>query len=285
MAPNRKQLNLLSLADLDIPVQAKFLPLTHPLEQAQQTIKEPVRTAAKPIVTECASYWDWTADVPEEPKDLFSASSLESNLIKDSQLELSSDIIYATDIAENDDYWNESVEEPESATKPQHDTYWSWPADPKDARIAAILKDEAARQQFLADKIVEDLVNTRPTDTPSQQKQESDSYWSWESSSALIVSESLDEVYSQSYWEWKSDDRSKAQVNKAEIIRSILESEACRQVVSLAKIEESLQEATLPETCATQASSDEYWSWPVAEDNYWSWSAKPVAATQGYWEW
>lgn len=285
MAPNRKQLNLLSLADLDIPVQAKFLPLTHPLEQAQQTIKERVRTPTKPVTTETASYWDWPADVPEEPKDLFSASSLESNLIKDSQRELSSDIVYATDVAENDDYWNESVEEPVSVTKPQHDTYWSWPADPEDARIAAILKDEATRQQFSADRIVEDLVNTRSIDTSSQQKPESDSYWSWESSPALIVSESLDAVYSQSYWEWKSDDRSKAEVNKLEIIRSILESEACRQVVSLAKIEENLQKATMPETCSTLASSDDYWSWPVSEDNYWSWSTKPVTCVTGYWEW
>lgn len=263
MAPNRKQLNLLSLADLDIPVQAKFLPLTHHLEQAQQTIlKVPVRTVLKPFAT--ASYWEWPADVPEEPKDLFSVSSLESNLIKDSQRKLSSDIIYASDVAENDDYWSESMKAPESNTKPQHDTYWSCPADPKDAHVAAILMDESFRQQFSADSIVENLVNTRSADIPSQHKQESDSYWSWESSPALIVNDLLDEVYSLSYWEWKSGDRSKAQVNKAEITRSILESETCRQVVSLAKIEENLQKVTLPETCASQASSVEYWSWQVA---------------------
>lgn len=284
MAPNRKQLSLLALAELDIRVEAKFLPLTHPLEQVQQSIKEPVRTPSKSIATESAYYWDWPADVPQEPKDLFSTASLEANLIKDSQRELISDVIYATDAA-GDEYWNESAEEPEPNTKPQHDSYWSWPAEPKDAHISAILKDEATRQVISVHRIVENLVLRQPADAPSQQKQENDDYWAWESSPALVVSESLDEVYSQSYWEWKSDHRSKAEVNKAEIVRSILEAESCRQQVSLAKIEENLQKTTLPESSAAQALSDEYWSWPAVEDNYWNWSAKPIAATQGYWDW
>jgi hypothetical protein len=282
MAPNVKRLNLLasSLADLDI-VQAKYLPLTHPSEQAQQSVQASIRTPAP-----TASYWDWPADTPEEveePKDLFSASSLEANLVKDSQREASADIIYATDAAENDDYWSERVVE-ETITKPQHDSYWSWPAQPQEAHIQAILEDEATRQQLSADKIVKNLVNSRFADRASQQNPACDSYWAWQSP-AQVVSDSLDEVYSQAYWEWKSDDRSKAEINKSEMIKTILASEACRQIVSLAKIEQNLKKSSLPATCATQASSDDYWSWaPAVEEGYWDWSAKSVTTGMGYWD-
>ena len=97
MPPNRKSPTQLTssveLRGLNIPLKAKFLPLTDPKEATQrhnqdrkyvqqELIHDP--KIEKPIKK--VSYWDWPSDTAEEERldDLFSLSRLESNLITDS---------------------------------------------------------------------------------------------------------------------------------------------------------------------------------------------------------
>lgn len=282
MAPNRKQLNLLatSLADLElVQPQAKYLPLTHPSEQAQETVQTPkIQSSEAP-----ASYWDWEANVPEEPKDLFSAAAIEANLIKDSQRAPSANVIRASDVSENDCYWDETVEEVSTTTKPQHDTYWSWPAQAQSALIQAILEEEAASQKLSTAKLLKNLLNSRSAAAKSQPNPASDNYWEWPSQA---TNEDLDEAYSRAYWEWESDLPSSTPSN-SEVIAALLQQEACRQILSLERMEKNLKEFRASGDATQASSSDSYWAWPTVEDNYWDMNAQPAvaAAGQGYWDW
>lgn len=293
MAPNVKQLHLLasSLADIDV-VQAKYLPLTHSAEQAvQEQQTAPSRTPAQ--IAESDSYWGWTADVPSTPvvqeeeqpaKDLFSAASIEANLIKDSQRTTSADIIVASDAAENDDYWAEASTVSASKTKPQHDDYWYAPANPEEALIQAILNDEFARQSVSVQTIQKNLLAARSQSRATGQKAANDGYWA----EATVPVDTLKEAYSQSYWNWDSDLRSKAEANKADVIDSIMAEEQCRQAVSCARIEQHLKSTVLPPCGQTKASSDAMWSWShdaKPSDSYWDTSLPQAVGHQaGYWD-
>ena len=293
MAPNVKQLHLLasSLADISV-VQAKYLPLTHSTEQAvQQAAPVPSRTPAQ--IAESDSYWGWSADVPSTPviqqeeeqptKDLFSAASIEANLIKDSQRTPSADIIVASDAAENDDYWAEATASADK-TKPQHDDYWYAPANPEEAHIQAILNDEFARQSVSVQTVEKNLLAARSQSRATGQKAANDDYWA----EATAPVDSLKEAYSQSYWNWDSDVRSKAEVNKADLIESILAEEQCRQAVSCARIEQHLKSTVLPACGQTKASSDAMWSWShdaKPSDSYWDTTLPQAVGHQaGYWD-
>ena len=298
MAPNVKQLHLLasSLADLEV-VQAKYLPLTHPASDqqvAQPTTQAPSVPSRTPAQIEAsASYWDWQPEVPsvqeeavEEPKkDLFSAASIEANLIKDSQRTASANIVVAEDTAENDYYWQERVEQADQ-TKPQHDDYWFSPANPEEAHIQAILNDEFARQSVSLETIEKHLLAARSALRATGQKPANDDYWC--ESAPVVERESLKQVYSQNYWTWESDVSGKSESNKAALIQAILAEEQCRQLVSLARLEHNLQTSVLPACGQTKASSDEVWSWShdaTPSDSYWDTSApKAVGHQVGYWD-
>lgn len=299
MAPNRKQLTLLteSLADLDL-VQPKYLPLTS--EVQQQTSVKPV-VAIQPQTAPSDDYWTWTSEdvvVEEEPtKDLFSCSSIEQNLIKDAENRATtSNVIKSETTVEG--YWDEATSSTTeediitTTTKPQHDNYWAWPVNEKEARIAAILADEVARTKMSTDKIISNLRQV-PQKAVREMIAANDQYWDWESPSGLIISDALDEVYSNSYWEWSADERSEVN-NKVAFLANILQYEANRQLLSTDRIEANLQKApaTSCQVQAATATNDDYWSWSTpatstSQDNYWDWNAKPAVEASGksYWDW
>ena len=108
MAPNRKNIPSLiqtfsssDLQSLQNAIQPKFLPLTHPSEEKKSTLHKP----KKPQAGSSASYWDWPADVEQEPIDVLSLSNIESNLIQAANA-------------------NAAVAETESEQVPAHDDYW-----------------------------------------------------------------------------------------------------------------------------------------------------------------
>lgn len=295
MAPNRKQLAFClgnPLVDNTQLVQPKYLPLTHTLEQA--TVPAPVTTDAQSFNNNGPSddYWNWEApEVTKEeeaPKDLFSVSSIEANLLKEAeQLKASSDVE-----ASNDGYWAEAeqdtvvVDEANKALS-QETGYWDWPEQLKDAQIAMILRDELARNRVSVDAIEKQLVQQsaqEQTRNPfCQPKAENDSYWTWEVPTT-VEADSGD--VNDSYWQWNTEDEEET---NAAVVASILQYEANRELLSAAHVERSLASAPQPSTtCAQQASSedsDDYWAWQAQEDDYWNMRPAPVVAQKGYWDW
>jgi len=244
MAPNVKQLHLLahSIADLEI-VTSKYAPLTQ--ETTQEVVATPAVVASSSI--ESVSYWDWPADVPavEEPKkDLFSASFLEANLIKECQQESSNVAVVNAD--END-------------CQSSHD-YWTWPAatttGPQEEETRRIASDNYWAWKTPAEE-------TATTDSEEEQ--------------------ALKEAYSKAYWEWRSDDVNQAAVveDNDAVVRSILQNENIRAVFSVERLVEHLKANQLPESVGLSScrDSNDYWDWnakstPVvaaADQGYWDW--------------
>eukprot|EP00339_Tiarina_fusa_P006166 CAMPEP_0117026322 /NCGR_PEP_ID=MMETSP0472-20121206/19367_1 /TAXON_ID=693140 ORGANISM="Tiarina fusus, Strain LIS" /NCGR_SAMPLE_ID=MMETSP0472 /ASSEMBLY_ACC=CAM_ASM_000603 /LENGTH=261 /DNA_ID=CAMNT_0004733305 /DNA_START=48 /DNA_END=833 /DNA_ORIENTATION=+ len=260
MAPNRKNLTgllqALSSSDLESlqsSVQPKFLPLTHPVEQAKQQQQQhhPQQTTQpqtpRQPQNESASYWEWTSeDVVEEaePVDLFSASRLEANLIKDA---------------------NAAAQQQESQQVAAHDDYWA----------------EADQQQISEQAVVETApqhVDASYWDWTSKQE-ESQSYWEWESPKVAphVVNPSA-YPSKANYWDWETQ----------ESVKAVLESEAAREFLAAANIVRQLQAAAPVSSSGTKSSSDDYWTGSEhLGDEYWQAASTPVVAatgSAGYWD-
>ena len=95
MAPNRKNVSGIvqalsnnDLESLQNSVEPKYLPLTHPSEEAKHQQQEETVAVAPQKAQDSDSYWDWPSpEIVEEPEtvDLFSASRIEANLIKEAE--------------------------------------------------------------------------------------------------------------------------------------------------------------------------------------------------------
>ena len=287
MAPNKKQIAYLtdSIADVDLVVDSKFLPLTDPREaELQSTLQQRQQQQEQPID---GSYWDWQPDeevLAEEKKEshaaLFSAERYEKNLIQDGQRGAASVIVVSSDAdtAENDAYWSEASAETANATKPQHHTYWYAPADPREALIQAIVRDEADRKVVSADNIEQNLLRQArnllsSTRSSGRQNPHYDDYWNFDTTLT-------DGAYSQAYWDWSEGQDGQVQ--------QLLSTD--RLVENLKKMQTSSPSCSGNST-ARLASSDDYWSWaegvPLADD-YWNWNAQSstvaVGGAGGYWD-
>ena len=301
MAPNRKQVSqLLSSSPVDFTslqatVQPKFLPLTHPKEEQQHLERQQEQEKVVAQQQEAsASYWDWPADVP---KDLFSASHLESNLVKASE-EIKEDTSNTN--ADNDDYWAEesSSSEQPVVTKPQHvvvnvASYWDWPTttekEEKQATIDAIVEEDKARRFVSAS-----LKNVQPSNNDPQQTTthaSNDGYWAWES--PVMASHTSDFTHPQAnYWDWETPSDDKETVMKNSMIAELQAYEHARQLLSsehIVKLLQQQQQSTESVTATTpSAMSDDYWTWsePLG-DAYWDETPKAAVACggAGYWDW
>jgi len=274
MAPNRKSVTTLveSLSNSDLQslqntIQPKFLPLTHPQEQAETS--EPNR------VDSSASYWEWPTETVEST-DVLSLANIESNLIQASRSQSQT----VTTKAENDDYWAEDQQQQEdspdsSSTQPQHIitcSYWDWTSNPKQAAIDSILAEERAYQMVSAAVSQAMTVTHKPSSPLLQPCRESnDSYWQWESP---IVSSSRD---NDSYWDWQPKNP----------LQALLEYERAREFLTVDNILCQLQAAP-PVDCATatKTESDDYWNWSEHYgDQYWEAHPAALATASGYWDW
>ena len=295
MAPNRKQIDLLLTTSVDLTllqstVQPKFLPLTHPKEEEQHLQRQRETTVQQQQPQEkSASYWDWPADVP---KDLFSASHLESNLIKAS--EEVADIVSNKINSENDDYWAEESSASQQqivATKPKHEvaSYWDWRTtseqEEQQATIDAIIEEDNARR-FVSASL--DNVQATAADVAANTDASNDGYWSWES--PVTASHLNDASHPQAnYWDWETTTESEKKKN---MIAQFKAYEHARQLLTSEHIVELLQkQQPIESVLAAPEKSDEYWTWSESlGDVYWDESpvTKPSAVIAcggaGYWD-
>jgi hypothetical protein len=283
MAPNRKNISSLletlssnDLQSLQNTVQPKFLPLTHPKEEQQQPKPETQQV-------ESVSYWDWSPEVEQEPIDLFSAASIQSNLIQAANAITESE---SQRVADHDDYWaDQSLAPTVPVTQPQHIecSYWQWPAeqDSKKATIDRILAEERAYELVsgATTEATEIAAETPVSCHVEPSKVANNSYWIWQS--LQVAAHTLDASHpSNKYWDW---DAQAAQVQSP--LQALLEYEAAREFLTAANIVRQLQESQPVEAHrALQASSDDYWS-DCQANQYWDMPAAAVVSTgQGYWD-
>lgn len=294
MAPNRKNVASLiqtfpssDLQSLQNAIQPKFLPLTHPSEEKKSTLHKP----KKPQAGSSASYWDWPADVEQEPIDVLSLSNIESNLIQAANANAAVAETKSEQVPAHDDYWDDQVERETASVvfvnKPQHveSPYWAWPADQdsKQATIESILIEEKAYR--LVSGVTSEMTekNAEPCPEPHQvhaTKASNDQYWKWEA--AEVASHVLDDTHPNgTYWEWNKRDE------KVALLRSLLEHEAARRILAVDNIVRQLQSQKASRASCIQERFDDYWT--VSEgygDQYWEAQQTPVAATgTGYWNW
>jgi hypothetical protein len=300
MAPNRKNVTCLvlpvnssELQNLRTTVQAKFLPLTDPLEQQQHDQSQQQEQNRRE--QESDSYWNWTAEGDtntEEEADLFSLSRIESNLIADATKYADNTV---HQVVAHDDYWAGSSvtgDDNESSTrKSQHEAahYWDWSANPE-----AYERDRAARLTSTAhiEANLQSLVRSESVHVHTQ-KEHHDSYWQWDSDD--IPTHVLDPSHpNHDYWTWKVDGvPSTEEARKQKAIQAILRYEAARQLVCTDRIVESLQEISqihdLSSSSATDVDSDSYWRWSesCSDSNLVDCAAAPAVTTagKGYWDW
>jgi hypothetical protein len=193
--------------------------------------KDQVYQPQKPVV-ESASYWEWSAS-EVEPSDLFSADHIEANLVKAASTVESKSVTNAS----ADDYWSESNQDDEQ------DTLAAMPSSPQ--------------QQ------VESSVDYwRET---SQQRTESDNYWSTDSvlppstirtdsvvPPSTIRSTAVNPSESAAYWQEQTH-------------------------VSATDCTNNYWAESRP----SESSDGDYWQWSASvrpeSDNYWQWSSVTVA--------
>jgi hypothetical protein len=267
MAPNLNNVAILELPvaaeALQNTIQFKFLPLTDPREQGQfleQQQKLESETAAEEY---SVSYWDWTANTPEEKvqkkHDLFSVSHIESNMINDAQK-----AAYSSpwqQLAAHDDYWAEhseaTDEEKDLSTKPQHksDGYWYW-------AVNRNIHAEHMAERLTSTSRIESQLLPRVQAGSSVRNDKHDSYWTWQDT---VIRQQLDQNPIQDYWKWNTlsmDDE------KQHLIQSLLEYDAARQLFTADHIEKQLvahasrvQRGQEVVFAAGAINSSAYWYW------------------------
>ena len=296
MAPNRKSVTSivesLSNADLQSLVNPKFLPLTNPREEEQESQHEVV-TRPENQSTASASYWDWPSQEPTTTEEIhvLSCDNIVSNLIQATDSNASSESISSANqksetLAENDAYWAEgesdTASRSQSQSQPQHDDYWDWHEehDSKRKLLEEILEEEKARHLVSGDFMVEAVKKNVASDAAQvcRCRSSSDPYWKWESPKTSSYGHRVHD-----YWNW--DRRCKPSP-----LDSLLEYEAARQILSSDNIATNLKfhhemMETTSKSDTTRPESDDYWMWSEhLGDSYWDTPATQVLTT-GYWDW
>jgi hypothetical protein len=256
-------------------VQPKFLPLTDPKEEQQQSKPEAQQV-------ESITYWDWSPEVKQEPVDLFSAANIQSNLMQAATTANTES--ESQQVADYDDYWADLFQFIASpATQRIECSYWEWPAeqDSKKATIDRILAEERAYELVsgATTEATESAAETPVSRHVEPSKVANDTYWTWQSQH--VAAYTLDASHpSNHYWDW---DAQAAQVQSP--LQALIEYEAAREFLTAANIVRQLQESQPVEAPrALQASSDDYWSECQAYQ-YWDMPAAAVVSTvQGYWD-
>jgi hypothetical protein len=281
MAPNRKNVASLleslssnDLQNLQSTIQPKFLPLTDAREAEQH--QQPQQQQVKAV--ESVSYWDWDANVVEEPVDVLSTANIASNLIQAAATVVSE----SQPVAAHDDYWADQSQPVVVVNKPQHVecSYWEWPAeqDSKKATIDRILAEERAFHLVSAAATEETERSASPVFLLRQvqsHKESNDQYWAWESNQ--VASHTMDASHpNANYWDWEEK-------TEEHPFQALLEYEAVRQMLTAENIVRQMQWTKVQE-CATQNKSDDYWTWSEHYgDQYWE-APKSQAVSTGYWD-
>jgi len=221
MAPNRKSIITVFAPPVDTHplVQAKYqyqpfisTPSTATLTKETPVSAEPTIIRSNISVEESDNYWDWsTCDDEKEEEassaDLFSASRIEENVVKESLSLRCSEtpIIRATTTAPAADYWEERVQAYVVRSRAANQDgsektgYWDWPEESQvnavKKIIAFILKEEMVRRQVSTEQ-VKNAANYVTTTC-------SDAAWNWETTdNNSTVSPSCE--IKDSYWDWDS---------------------------------------------------------------------------------
>lgn len=270
MAPNRTELagiiDALSTVDVNSLVETKYLPLTHPDEQAQHDQRQVKRQQE------------------QQPDQHHLVQAHEEQ--EEQEDEVESDHVTGPDVR-----------------KREEDTYWDWPEEAEETEeekrqklIAKILAEEEARLAVSTATIEAGLlIDTQRRKDANKHEyvtaKDEDAvvdYWDMplEQDPPVEENEVIQAPYVSdpdhplaSYWDWPAEPASAADRKQA-IIAKILEEENIRQSFMVENIERNLKHtaSTNPVVADEEkaASSDRYWAWQTVDEadpnsSYWEW--------------
>lgn len=206
MAPNRKQLTLLSDSYLDLEViQPKDSILAASQSQQQRQAEEE---------EERASYWDWPSSTPEDKPELnlFSADHIVANILRDTQEQTNRPPVESTTCSSSDAYWAEedqqqqkqrssvplhleqreqsdaywNTTEPHKAAK---DDYWNMSSTTNHQPVGLQARDQCHYWDESRRTANDDDYWAESTNRMEPSSQQSQSYWDWNPASQWTESD------------------------------------------------------------------------------------------------